>query len=553
MSTARRSEVTGGSTQVEPCASANSMDTSTAGARRCTALFPGAFRPPHVNHYATVVGLAERGDVDEVVIVVSNRCRTIPQTTKALDVDVALRIWDIYLQGLRKVRIEVAHTGAVAHALDYVDQCEPGDSLLLCTGMEAIRPDGGRFRKAIARAQQARVSARVVPAGPDVAPVRATQLRAMLAEGERGQQAFEAALPWHLSAAERHQVWRICMDGMIEYRDIVQSKLRQHFRTHALGDIADIRVARADKDDEIFRVRLGDDAQVFVKRAHDTVSAAQLGQRHAHKPRKRLKAERLALKHLNSIAGEDVEVPRVVHFDKTTKTLVLTEVCPGGRPLQVDLEAGRFDPRVTGAAARFLARSHALTADVGPLWDDAAADLRHWRAMLALRTTDIELDGLPAQCRADLCRLAEASDAARTGGIVNLDFRPKNILVRGADIGVIDFEQSCSIGDAAYDLGLFLGEYLLWSYGAGCVSECRQALHGALSEYRSSASERWLRIRPRVVAFTGACMLHGLSIEPRSETSHSRQRLMSTGIGLLAAGLCSGEDAFQLLSGALGK
>ena len=75
---------------------------------RCIALFPGAFRPPHRAHFAALLNLVLRPDIDEVVVIITNRCRNIPGTTKVLDTDIAEHIWAIYLQDMEKVRVEVA-------------------------------------------------------------------------------------------------------------------------------------------------------------------------------------------------------------------------------------------------------------------------------------------------------------------------------------------------------------------------------------------------------------------------------------------------------------
>ena len=106
---------------------------SPAAHRRTVALFPGAFRPPHLNHYETVRRLAERTDVDEVVIIISNRARPVPGTRLVLDVDLAVGVWEVYLRHHPNARVEVAPAGGVRHALDLVDDAAPGERRLLRT------------------------------------------------------------------------------------------------------------------------------------------------------------------------------------------------------------------------------------------------------------------------------------------------------------------------------------------------------------------------------------------------------------------------------------
>ena len=528
-----------------------SVVTRAPGSGRGIAVFPGAFRPPHINHYITVADLAARSDVDEVVVVVANRARTVPGTTKALDVDVALKVWEIYLRTHSKVRVEVAASGAVPHALGYVDRCDAGDRLFLCTGKDADRADSCRMHKAVARAAQRGVSACVVPGSPNVVDVHATALRALLADGECGRHAFEAALPPHLCAQEREAVWRNCKAGMVEFRDVVQARLRRHFCTHSLGQIRAIEGTRPGKVDEVFRIVLEDDRRVFVKRAHDTVSAAGIGEAVGPKPRKRLKAERGALKYVAAVATDQVAVPHVVHFDKPSWTLVLSQVRPGGRPLRDDLESGRFDVRTAGLAANFLARVHTLDAAVKPLRDDAAEDAAHWRAMLALRTSAAATGALAPKHRANLLALESASNAASQTCLVHLDFRAKNILVSPDGLGVIDFESSASQGDPAYDLGLFVSDYLRWGLEGNRASGCGDAVTAALASYRAAAPQQWRRSRPRIAAFAGACLLHGLSQTRRPRPPGSTHKQESIALELLSAGPHSDSDPEVLMRNAL--
>ena len=511
---------------------------------RCLALFSGAFRPPHINHYSTVYDLATRPEIDEVVIIVTNRCRNIPGTTKTLAPDVALSIWSIYLQNLAKVRVELAPKSAVKHALGYFDRVNASDSLLFCLG-----DSDGRFKNIDVLVKRTGIAASVIEGSPSIAPVRATHLREALAGGKAGRKLFMAALPQHLTSAQRAKVWSICRQGMKVMREIIIEKIRILIEENDLGRIDSINVARDGKTDEIFRVQLNNGTGLFVKYANDTVRAAGMGQKQSLKPRKRLKAERDAIKWLNTNKNCDIETPEVILFDKETRTLILTEVCPGGKPLLDDLKEGVFDPLVAREASRFLAECHGAVGKVEPLWDNKEADLNHWKIMLALLTVDQNGDGISEQIHRDLKTLMLESDKARENLFVNLDFQPKNILVGKQGIGVIDFELSSSVGDPAYDFGVFLGHYILWGLSATSSTSCQEALREALNTYRQRIGRRWLSMRTRVVAFAGVGILHSISTNNRIIQGFET-RLLTTGATLLSHGLLRFEETDQILSDA---
>ncbi|MFQ5589503.1 MAG: phosphotransferase, partial [Nitrospiria bacterium] len=455
---------------------------------RCIALYPGAFRPPHAAHLTAVRDLAERPEVDEVIVIISNRCRGIPGTTQALDPGVARDIWSVYLEGNPKVRVEIAPHTSVKHALTYFDRAKKGDTLLFCIGAEDFKSGDERFKDIGAFEKQTGVSAHLIPAPTGEMTIRATALRATLARGEAGREAFCAALPTTLSEAQRARVWRVCREGMREISEIIQEKVRTVLMNHNLGDIEKITSARDGKLDPVYRVRFKDGRRYFVKYAGDTVTPGTLGERFSLKPKRRLSTERRALNRLKEKGVNEVDLPEVVLFDKATLTLVLTEVCPGGKSLQENLKAGIFDPAVAGKAARFLARCHTLPAPIKPVWGEHETDLRHWKEMLALRTVNMAKNGLPKTIQGQLERLCDESHQAAQKKdphrLLILDCVPKNILLSEGAIGFIDFELSSSIGDPAYDLGLLLGHYILWGLITTPGTSGQKSLKEALHAYR---------------------------------------------------------------------
>ncbi len=511
------------------------------------ALFPGAFRPPHANHYETVEMLCARQDIDEVVVIVTNRCRNLPGSSMVLDVDIALKIWSIYLEGLPKARVELAVTSAVKHALGYFERINPGTTLFFCAGERDLKQGDGRFKKIENLANKYTVNALLIPGSPSVVPFRATQLREMLLVGGESRKTFISALPRHLKPVQKEEIWSICQQGIKQRCVVVQQKILDLALKKGLGKITEIQVAKPGKTDQVFRVQYEHGPTHFVKYAHDTEKAAEIGKALSLKPKKRLKTELNAIKWIRANQFKGIEFPDVVNYDRETKTLMLSEVCPGGHSLQDELDRGLFDPKKARQASRFLAQCSASTIEMEPLWDEKEADLLHWRAMLALRTTDIELAQGSGQSSRDLEILMRESDDARRNRFVHLDYCPNNILFRGGSIGVIDFELSSSEGDPAYDLGFFLSHYIIaGSLHPSSKCSCESAIQETLCAYREEVGDYWISL-PRVTAFAGASILYNLSKERPAATSDANNKLLRIATYLLAKSLHSSGDKERIL------
>ncbi len=500
---------------------------------RCVAVFPGAFRPPHAAHYAAVLNLVARPNVDEVVVIITNRYRNVPGTTKVLDTDIAEEIWRIFLQDTAKVRVETAPTSAVKHAFGYLDRIEYGGSILFCLG-EADFADGDtRFETLAELAAQKGIETNIAAVPTGSSSVRATTLRACLAKKDTGKTTFMSAMPDHLSRLQREKIWHICQNGMQDASTIALRKVRANLK-RAGFECSELHVAKPGKPDEVFRAKLADDTQYFIKYANDTVKAANLTDPASLKPRQRLSVERRAIKWLRANIQDDTELPGVVYYSKESKTLMLSEVCPGGHTLEQDLARGVFDAAVARRAARFMAKCHESSGQVNPLWGDRALDVSHWKSMLNLRLTNDNLNYLPYKVRSNLNALHSASDAARVNGFMHLDFCSKNILVGENRIGVIDLEFSCSIGDPAYDLGFFLGHYVIAGICTQAPIDCQRTLQEAISSYKKAAVSIWPVVSPRVTEFAGATILYRCTKMTGNETT--RRNLIKTAQNLLSIG-----------------
>ncbi len=504
---------------------------------RCIALYPGAFRPPHRAHFIAVRHLLTLPEVDEVVVIISNRCRPIPGTTLALDATIAQRIWSIYLQGVEKVRVEVAPHTAVGHAFEYFDHAEVEDTLLFCLGETDISKGDDRFRNLENLSNQSGIQARLIQAPTGSFPIRSTSLRAALVQGAKGRKEFIAALPPHLTHKQREEVWKVCREGMRELSEDSKEKARTFINRIGLGEIDELSCTGHKKLDQVFRVRLKDDRCLFVKYAGDALGTEELGNGQTLKPRQRLSVERKGLKWLKAYMKSDVEIPEVVAFDKKTWTIVLSEVCPNGHSLLEDLQNGIFNPTIAGKASQFLAECHMISHPVPPLWGDVKADRQHWKRMLTLRSTELPSAEFPKDLRSHLTTLMLTSEKAEENRFIHFDFQPKNILVSGDSLGVIDFEFSASIGDPAHDLGFFLGHYIYWILASSTGNLWEEAIQRLLHAYQLGSGDLWERMDFRVMAYTGATLLSIWTKERSELTNNFLMTLKQTGTVLLAKGI----------------
>ncbi len=523
---------------------------------RCIALYPGAFRPPHAAHLTAVLDLVSRPEVDEVVVVISNRCRSIPGTTQALDPDVARQIWGIYLKNVPNVRVEVASHTSVEHALSYFNRVKTGDTLFFCIGEKDFRQGDDRFNEIEALANRTGVSARLIAAPTGTITTRSTDLRAMLSREDTGRDAFIAVLPKGLSLAQCEKVWRVCQNGMREISEIIQEKVRSIILRNKLGDILEISSAGGGKLDQVYRVHFKDGRCYFVKYAGDTVGSGRLGDKLSLKPKRRLSAERRALTRLSDQKINDVDLPEVVLFDKETLTLVLTQVCPGGKSLRDDLRNGIFDPEIARQASHFLARCHNLTAPIKPVWGDKESDCLHWKTMLDFQTVEIQSETISQDLRDKLVILKRASEMASRqiagNRLLILNYTPKNIIVDQKKIGIIDFELSSSMGDPAYDLGILLGNYMFYGLISVSGETCQIALRDAVKAYRQGIGDLWPKMCGRVVSFAGASLLYHLTGDHNADLTEFEPRLMAAAECLLYADLDQLEDINPILSHVIG-
>lgn len=450
------------------------------------ALFPGAFRPPHQAHLTAIHDLVARDDVDEVVVIVSGRARHVPGTTSVLPPAVAQAIFDVYLRGVPKVRIEIAEHTAVARALEHVAQAAPGDTVLLCLG-ESDREAGDSRFDAYERAAARGAHVEIVAARTGHLPVRATDLRRALAIGEPGREAFCALLPSALSDSDRLAIWDRCREGLRPIDEWAASRVRAGVAAASnLGVPSQIEPLGANTLDPAFRITLADGRRLIGKYAGDTVDDEAFDDPRRPKPRRRLQVEARALAFVASAerngasaCGVTIVVPAVVAFDKRMSTLLLTDIGSDARSLETALGQGELDSGVARALGDWLGQQHARVPPPKPFWGSADADRDHWRRTLECATAHGRSRAQPHILSKRLDDVVRASEAAASNGLRLLGFDARAIRLVTDGIAIVDFERASSCGDPAFDLATMLASY---AYGGVCGQGTIEAVDEAASQ-----------------------------------------------------------------------
>jgi len=454
---------------------------STAGV--CRALFPGSFKPPHRGHFESVQSLLARPEVDEVVIVISNRCRILPQTGLAIDAETARSIWHLYLTDITGVRVVIAEHTAIEHALTYFDHSCAGDRLLFCIGRSDLAAGDDRFTEIDRLSRESGVAASVVTTQTKI---RSTDLRRMLAAGDAGRGKFLTRLPDHLSASDRDTVWSTCRNRLRTVTDVFLEKITPVLHSRDIDIRGPLRAIDAQTVDPEFALTTSCGTELIVKYAGDTVGSGSYTGPLEQKPRQRLAAERRTLKHLAALNSGQYALPQVVFFDKRTRTLALTGFGESTAPLAMQIDRFVTDQRIAEQIGRFLAELHSMPLPENPLRGAARAETDHWNAILrgCVRLIESRIVSSAAK-KTWLTSIAGSADIVLRH-VVHLDFCPENIWLAGEKLGVSRFERSSSHGDPAYDLGTIIGHFFAHAQRTGHVDFCAANVGYLLRVYRDN-------------------------------------------------------------------
>jgi aminoglycoside phosphotransferase (APT) family kinase protein len=214
--------------------------------------------------------------------------------------------------------------------------------------------------------------------------------------------------------------------------------------------------------------------------------------------RERALAEARALTIARGLAPGSV--PRVIDVDPERCAITIEAAPPDWRAWKDDLLRGEADLAVADRLGRLLATWHRGT------WG-AVRELDEWESFEQLRIDPYYREVArrhPAHAGA-IVGYADAMARRRTC-LVHGDFSPKNVLVGGKDLWVIDFEVA-HYGDPAFDLAFLISHLLLKAVAlpssqAGLLA-CVERFDGA---YRSAAAPLALA-RPEYILGQVGCLV----------------------------------------------
>lgn len=274
---------------------------------------------------------------------------------------------------------------------------------------------------------------------------------------------------------------------------------------------------------------------VVVKRALATLQVE-----HAwHADPDRSLTEAAALRVLASATPD--RVPRVIHADAASRTLILERAPLAAVSWRERLLAGDVEPEVGSAIGATVATWHR---DTWMPWQDAEAFNRGATALEELRLRpfhETAAGRFPGVAR-EIRTCAEELRSSRRC-LVHGDLSPKNVLVAPGFLWILDPEVA-HIGDPVFDVA-FLGTHLVLA--ALARPDCADALaitwHAFLERYLRDAPSGDIPARtPRHIGALLLARTDGLSPEPGLD-SGAVDRARAIGLRLLQ----SGTDPFGLL------
>jgi len=220
--------------------------------------------------------------------------------------------------------------------------------------------------------------------------------------------------------------------------------------------------------------------------------------------RERIFREADSIAALEPVLGEG-SLPRVVHVDLSNYAYVMTAASRGSISWKESLLQGQCDPGVARLVGSLLARMITGSRKV-PQFQVGFADrtvfgqlrIHPYYQQAAARNPDVEKE---------ICELIASTSEIQTA-LVHGDYSPKNILVDGTGIFLIDFEV-VHWGDPAFDCAFLLNHLFLKSFHQPSFSKryleliwefwralCRELSRGEIRE-----------LEPMTVRHLGALML----------------------------------------------
>lgn len=384
--------------------------------------------------------------IDEVLILISNRSRLLPDAFQALDARSSALAWEILLHELplnnKPVRVTIARRTAIDACRDYVYRASTEKTILLCQGEADYIQGDRRFESLIEMFPNKNVSINVLPTL--TYQLRATTLRKYLSEGEASRELFCKAFADHLSTHTTSKLWWVCIKSLFSIHTIRESRLAD-----ILSDL-DIDFDKgfypADPENVASRycARRLNGETLWIHYIGDELENSD-----PWTPKERVTTANRALKRF---VGADIglTIPDLVKFDPTTRTLVHTEIMPGGQNLELALTNSITRGTIAKNFGSGLANLHNLPVKPSYLRGSKNREQQWWNLHSQILQ---KIPGIAAQTVFN-----ESQQACQRINMLYL-ISPEFYRVSGTSVGITDLTHCSSTGDPAFDIAFALYQF----------------------------------------------------------------------------------------------
>ena len=308
---------------------------------------------------------------------------------------------------------------------------------------------------------------------------------------------------------------------MIELREIESwdQYLPEFFFSHLGLRISDYEIDAVETGmmNFVFRVRT-DKGIFFLKQALSKAKADRaMGPALRTITSHRLEYERNCIAEIKSFPLDGIKIPTVHHYDPANKILLLSDVAgKDGKLLETSLLEGVFDTSTASAVGRFLGVMHRRSwGSKKYIRGSRSKDFKNWERFLDMRTkgtTVVWSDSDISEALHDLYKQTLRHHSHDV--LIWMDCCPKNIVVRkDRKIGVFDFELASWVGDPAYDLGFFIGHYLIQAILQNSLTAALQAIAGSIQAYYCEVKDMPFQsgLMKRVLKFAAATIFYRIA------------------------------------------
>ena len=204
-----------------------------------------------------------------------------------------------------------------------------------------------------------------------------------------------------------------------------------------------------------------------------------------------------------------IELPRILWEDRENYLFAMTAAPPAAQTWKQQLMAGEIKAEIAAACGKLLGRLHANGWN-NPLVQQSLADTAYFEA-LRVSPYYRRIAAAHPELQAEIELLIDTLSRHRYT-LVHGDFSPKNLLVAGDTVMLVDFEVG-HFGDPAFDTGFFLSHLILktiWS--AEMRGDYAPLVHCFWEAYRSIVQPTldmatWMSLEERSIFNLAGCLL----------------------------------------------